>query len=71
LNHHSGRRSLLITKLAGDKEVTALQDTQTGRNRDSIKVLDLERLDILPFMLDPALEQISIFRLQEKEEGSL
>jgi len=34
--------SLLIAELAGDKEVTTLQDTQTSRNGYGIKVLDFE-----------------------------
>jgi hypothetical protein len=58
-----GRPSLLVTKLARDKEVTALQNTQARSNRYRIKVLDLERLHLFSLMFNPALEQISIFRL--------
>jgi hypothetical protein len=55
--------SSLITELACDKEVSTLQDTQASSDRYRIKVLDLERLDLFSFMFNPALEQISIFRL--------
>jgi hypothetical protein len=57
------RTSLLVAELARDKEVTALQNTQARSNRYRIKVLDLERFDFFSFMFNPALEQISIFRL--------
>ena len=39
--HCAARSSLLITELARDEEVTALQDTQARSDRHRIKVLDL------------------------------
>jgi hypothetical protein len=57
------RTSLLVTELASNKEITALQNTQARSDRYRIKVLDLERFDLFSLMFNPALEQISILRL--------
>jgi hypothetical protein len=64
-------RSLLVAELAGDKEVPALEDTQARCDWYRIKVLDLQRFDLLSLVLDPALEQVSILRLQQEEKGTL
>jgi len=55
--------SSLVTKLARDKQVTTLQNTQARSDRYRIKVLDLERFNLFSLMFNPALEQISILRL--------
>jgi len=52
----SGFSSLLITELARDEKVTALQDTQARSYRYRIKVLDLQALDLFSLMFNPALE---------------
>lgn len=67
----NAKHDILIAELAGYEEVSTLQDTETGGDRYCIEVLDLERFDLLPLVLDPTLEQISIFRLQEEEECAL
>lgn len=61
----------LIAELACDKQISALQNTQTRRDGYSIKVLDLERFDFLALVLDPTLEQVSVLVLKQEKEGPL
>lgn len=54
---------VLIPKLRCDKQETRFHDTQAGRDRDGIKVLDFEGFDLLLFMLNRNLVQITLFGL--------
>jgi hypothetical protein len=61
----------LVPKLAGDKQISTLEHTQTRRYGDSVKVLDGHRPNFLSFVLDRQFEQVAIFGLQQEEEGAL
>lgn len=62
---------LLVTELAGHVDVTPLQDTKTVCHRDSVKVLDLECNNVFTVVFNPNLVQVTIFRLEQKEKGTL
>jgi hypothetical protein len=46
---------LLVAELAGNKEVSALQNAQARGNWHSVKVFDSQGRDILPFVVDSDL----------------
>ena len=62
---------VLVSKLARDKEESALEDAQGRRGRDGVKVLDLEREHLLVLVLDRHLEQVAVLGLEQEEEVSL
>jgi hypothetical protein len=56
--------SLLVPELGSNKEETGLEDAQACSDGGGIKVLDLQRADLLILVLDGDLEEVALLALQ-------
>jgi hypothetical protein len=64
-------RDALIPKFRYNEKETRFKNTKTGRHRDSVKILDFEYLNLVLFVVNCDLEEVTILALKEEKESTL
>ena len=61
----------LVTELGGNKQETRFEDTQRGGDRNTVKILDLDALNVLIYVFDCHFVKVSLFTLKQEEKLTL